>query len=382
MRIGYDGKRAINNMTGLGNYSRLIIESVAKEFPSDEILVYAPENRDNPRIASWSGLHNVSKRFPKHGEAKFGKSLWRTFGLTSSVRRDKADIFHGLSNELPLNIRNSGIPSVVTIHDVIYRTLPYCYKAADRLLYDLKYGRSCRNASAIIAISECTKRDIIRFYNVAEEKIEVIYQGCDSSFTTIEGKDALHTEMELLSSLHLPERYLIQVGTIERRKNALLSVRALAALPDKKLQLVLVGRPTSYLDKVMEEAKRLRVADRIAVRSDIPFSHLPTAVRNAEIALYPSYYEGFGLPVLEAISCGIPVVAATGSCLEEAGGEKTIYVAPDDVQAMKDALEGILSNKQMAAEMRESGLRYATRFSNDAVASKTHQVYENLLRGK
>lgn len=380
MRIGYDGKRALSNMTGLGNYSRLIIESVASEYPSDEILVYAPKPRDNPRIASWTLCDNIAQRFPASGDAPFGKSIWRSFGITKSLPKDNVDIFHGLSNELPLNIAKAGIPSVVTIHDVIYRTLPYCYNAPDRVLYDFKYGHSCRNATAIIAISECTKRDIMRFYNVPEEKIEVIYQGCHSSFVPATDKDTVKADKELVSSLNLPKRYIIQVGTIERRKNALLSIRALAAIADKELHLVLVGRSGPYLNKVMDEARRLNVADRISVRSDIPFSQLPAVVRNAEIALYPSYYEGFGLPVLEAISCGVPVVAATGSCLEEAGGEDTIYVAPDDVIAMKEAIEGILSNTHLAEQMKERGLRYAKRFSNDTVARNTHLLYEKLLR--
>lgn len=381
MKIGFDGKRALSNMTGLGNYSRLIIESMAKEYPLDEITVYAPKPQENPRIRSWAACPNIVRRYPQKGEARFGRSLWRTFGITGSLRADKIEIFHGLSNELPLNIAKAGIPSVVTIHDVIYRTLPYCYKPIDRHIYDYKYGRSCRNATAIIAISECTKRDIMRFYDVPEEKITVIYQGCDASFSTADTQKAAEADREALSRLRLPERYLVQVGTIERRKNALLSVRALSAIEDKTVKLLLIGRPTGYLQKVMEEACRLGVADRIEVRSHIPFAQLPAVVRNATAALYPSRYEGFGLPVLEAISCGTPMIAATGSCLEEAGGPDTIYVDPDDTSAMRQAIDTIISDKDVAERMRAQGLLFARRFNNDEVASRTRALYTSLLRG-
>lgn len=382
MKIGYDGKRALNNMTGLGNYSRLVIESMAGEFPDDEILAYAPKPRDNPRIASWKQFPNISMRFPHRGEATFGKSLWRTFGIPASLRKDKVDIYHGLSNELPLNIRKAGVPSVVTIHDVIYRTLPYCYKPADRKIYDFKYGASCRNATRIIAISECTKRDIMRFYRVPEEKIDVIYQGCHPSFAPAADRDALGSDRDTIRDLRLPDRYIVQVGTIERRKNALLSVRALAAINDKDIPLILVGRPTSYLDEVMEEAQNKKIDHRIIIRSDIPFSHLPAVVRNASVALYPSRYEGFGLPVLEALSCGTATIAATGSCLEEAGGDAAIYVDPDDVKAMAEAIETVINNNDLRTGMIGRGLVYAAHFSNDGVAANTHRVYEKLLLKK
>lgn len=380
MKIGYDGKRALSNMTGLGNYSRLIIESVAREFPADDLIVYAPKPQENPRISSWKECPNIICRFPKEREARWGKSLWRSYGVTKALREEGIDLYHGLSNELPLNIVKAGLPTVVTIHDVIYRTLPYCYKGIDRLLYDYKYGHACRNASAIIAISECTKRDVMRYYGVPEEKITVIYQGCDPSFRVANDREEWERDREVRKSLSLPEKYLVQVGTIERRKNALLSVKALGGIADKSIHLILIGRPTPYLDEVMKEARKLGVEHRIQVRSDIPFAQLPAVVRGAEISLYPSRYEGFGLPVLEAISCGVPVIAATGSCLEEAGGEKSIYVGPDDVEAMREAIDTLLSDKAKREEMVEAGLRHASRFSNDTVAANTRLLYDRLLR--
>lgn len=381
MKIGFDGKRALNNMTGLGNYSRLVIESLAREYPADTLTVFAPAPRQNPRTESWRDLRNIAMRYPLAGEAPLGKAVWRTWGITRTLPTEGIDIFHGLSNELPLNIARAGIPSVVTIHDVIYRTMPECYKPIDRRLYDYKYGHAARNATKVIAISECTKRDVMRFYGVPEDRIEVIYQDCHPSFRKAFDEKP---PRDILDSYSLPEKYIVQVGTIEMRKNALLSVQALAALRERfpSLTLVLVGRPTPYLDTLMKEAERLRVADRIAVRPDISFKHLPAVVYHACAALYPSRYEGFGLPVLEALNCGTPTVAATGSCLEEAGGDAAVYVHPDNAKDLADAVESILSDPVKTASMRTRGLDHAAAFTRSDMASLIHNLYISLLRRK
>ncbi len=377
MKIGFDGKRAVNNMTGLGNYSRLIIESMAKSYPDDEMCVYTPTLRENPRILHWKKYPNIAMLTPADNELRLGKAMWRSMGITSRLATDKIDIFHGLSNELPLNISKSGIPSVVTVHDIIYRRLPKCYSTIDRKIYDFKYGRSCHNATKIIAISECTKRDIMHYYGVEEEKIEVIYQGCDEAFKQLRSADDIAATCQRHG---LPRRYLVQIGTIEERKNALLSVRALSALSDPTVHLLLIGRGTHYLNKVLKEAETLGVADRVDVRSNIPFADLPYILQGAKLALYPSRYEGFGLPVLEAISGGKPVIAATGSCLEEAGGDGAIYVNPDSAREMCQAIEHLMSHPHAVAELRAKGLAHCEKFSNSDVAGNTHNLYESLLR--
>lgn len=374
MIIGYDGKRAVNNMTGLGNYSRLVIESVAEAYPASTLLVYTPKLSENPRLQTIRSLHNVEFRLPP--PQGFSGSLWRTFGVTNNLKSDKVQIYHGLSNELPLNIRSAGIPSVVTVHDVIYRRRPQCYNAIDRVLYDFKYGRSCRNATRIIAVSERTKADIVELYGVSPKKIDVVYQGCDASFRkNISGDDLEATRRRLL----LPQRYILQVGTIEERKNLELTVRALSALP-KGVKLLAVGRDRKgYLGKVKGIAKELGVLDRIDVRSNITFADLPAVCRMAEVIVYPSFYEGFGIPVLEGLESRRPVVATTGSCLEEAGGEAAFYVDPTDVRAMGDIINGILDGSIPTAERIESGVAYATRFRTDDMAQRLMAVYEKTI---
>lgn len=375
MRIGFDGKRAVNNMTGLGNYSRLVIESLAEAYPEDSHLIYVPKLKDNARLHKINNLHNIEFRLPP--ARGFKGSLWRTFGISNNLRSDKVDIYHGLSNELPLNIKSSGVRSIVTIHDVIYRRLPHCYSAIDRLLYDFKYGSSCRNANRIIAISECTKKDVMEYYEVPEDKIDVIYQGCDDSFKQHLPENKLEEERR---RLNLPKRFILQVGTVEERKNLEMSVRALSAIPED-VYLVAIGKDRlGYKKKVEQIANEIGVANRVVWRHDISFADLPAVNQLAEAMSYPSRYEGFGIPILEALESETPIVAATGSCLEEAGGEGTIYVDPDNVREWGSALNSILTRQADISRMISLGKQHAAKFSNSSIAERLMGVYEKTLR--
>lgn len=413
MKVGYDGKRAVSNMTGLGNYSRLVIEEVGKIFMSlreDEgyepeesygsgddfgmhiadpkaarrraadlrsdwkLLVYTPEMSRNSRLEPLHRLENVEFRFPP--AQGFKGSLWRTFGITNNLAADRPDIYHGLSNELPLNIRNSGVKSVVTIHDLIYRRMPECYKPIDRMLYDFKYSRACRNADRIIAVSNRTKQDIVDLYGIDPDKIEVIYQGCDDIFrheyTEAEKEDTR-------KRLRLPDRYITQVGTVEKRKNLELTLRALSSLP-KEIGLVVVGGDNGGYRQAMKRlARELGAANRVIWLEGIDFHDLPLIYGMAEASVYPSRYEGFGIPVIESIESGTPVVAATGSCLEESGGPGALYVNPDSVEELATALRGIITDHELRVRLAEEGKRHVQRFDNVKMAEKIVACYHHLL---
>ncbi len=374
MTIGFDAKRAFNNHTGLGNYSRLVIEGIGQEYPADRLLLYTPKRGTNPRMDSILSLPNVTVNLPA-GQG-FKGALWRTFGITNNLKADGVDLYHGLSNELPLNIAEGGVPSVVTIHDVIYRRLPYCYKPLDRLIYDYKYGRSVRNATRVIAVSERTKSDIVELYGTDPDKISVVYQGCDESFKQRWSESKL---AELRHRLGLPERYLLQVGTIERRKNLELTIRALGELP-ADLHLVAVGRDHyGYKKECQRIAAETGVADRIHFLEGLPFAELPGVNQAAEVICYPSRYEGFGIPVLEGLSSRRPVVAATGSCLEEAGGDGAIYVHPDDAAAMSQAIREIIRGGETCRRLLEAGAEHAAKFNIGDIARNVRTVYEQLL---
>lgn len=376
MTIGYDAKRAFNNNTGLGNYSRLVMEAIGREYRHDKLLLYTPSRSDNERMNKILMLPNAKVHVPA-GQG-FRGALWRTFGITNHLKADGVGLYHGLSNELPLNISEGGVPSVVTIHDMIYRRLPYCYKPLDRIIYDYKYGRSCRNATHIIAVSERTKADIVELYDIDPSKISVVYQGCDDIFKRKWSDNELG---DLRRRLELPERYILQVGTIERRKNLELTIRALADLP-REIRLVAVGRDHyGYKKECQKIATQLGLSERIQFIEGLPFNDLPGLNQGAEVVCYPSRYEGFGIPVLEGITSGRPVVAATGSCLEEAGGEGAIYVNPDNPGEMADAVRQIISGGVTEEQLVSKGKEHASKFNIGDIARNTHNVYQKIVNG-
>lgn len=374
-RIGFDGKRAVQNFTGLGNYSRYLLEAMQSCFPKNEYILYAPRERENPRLTPLLKRGNMHLRLPEKTIWKKLRPLWRVWGVTGDMENDGIVIYHGLSNELPLNIRKAtNVKSVVTIHDLIFRRLPECYPLIDRWIYDYKFRKACEQADRIIAVSECTKRDIVKDYHIAPEKIEVICQGCDPAFAEMVSPE----KKEEVSLRHeLPEHYILSVGTIERRKNALLAVKALALLPEE-MHLVLVGKETSYAKEVRKAAELLGLGQRVHLKQGIPFADLPAIYQCAEVFIYPSIYEGFGIPILEALNSRIPVVAATGSCLEEAGGPHSIYVAPDDAEGAARAIRRAMTSEDRR-HMVEEGVKWAAQFNARQMAHQTMACYERLM---
>jgi glycosyltransferase involved in cell wall biosynthesis len=374
MKIGYDGKRAVCNMTGLGNYSRLVIKSIAEEYGSDECCIYSPQMRDNDRLAELKLLPNVSWYTPDSHNG-LAQALWRTRGITRTLQNDNITLFHGLSNELPLNIGNSPIASVVTIHDVIYRRMPQCYALADRLIYDYKYGQSCRIADRVIAISECTKRDVMELYGVSEDKIDIVYQGCSEIFRE-RVSDEKKTQIKKL--YQLPAKYIIQVGTIELRKNLELGIKALTSIPED-IHLVAVGKGKSYKKRVLKLSEELGVAKRVHFLENIPFADLPALYQMSLAVLYPSRYEGFGIPVLEGLTSRRPVITSNVSCLPEAGGDAAFYVSPDNPRQVAEIINAIDTGEADVESAVARGIKHIKRFDNSRMASNIHAVYEKTL---
>ena len=375
MRIGFDGKRAVQNNTGLGNYSRYVLEALQTYYPDEEYILYAPKERKNPRLENILGQKNITLRLPSTTLWKKLSSIWRIWSVTSDAISDGISVFHGLSNELPLNIgHRQKIKSVVTIHDLIFRRLPQCYPFIDRAIYDYKFKKACQNANLIIAVSECTKRDIVKDYGISPDKIEVIYQGCDSAFAQIVDTSEKN---EVRNKYRLPKHYILSVGSIEERKNALLAAKALKYLPED-IHLVLVGKETAYTEKIKTFAKDEKLEERIHILHGIPFADLPAIYQCADVFAYPSRYEGFGIPILEALNSKLPVVAATGSCLEEAGGPDSLYVNPDDAEAMAEAIKKAIHPTERV-QMIEKGITWAARFSKEQMARQTMQCYNRLI---
>jgi len=371
MNIGFDGKRAANNLTGLGNYSRSLISQLSLFFHQNQYFVYTSKIKQARQIASFFEDESIHLKFPNTSKIPF---LWRSLNIVKQLKRDNISIFHGLSNEIPFGLQKRKVKSVVTIHDLIFFRFPDNFKYIDRLIYNFKSKYACQHADLVIAISERTKQDIIEFYHTDPNKIKVIYQTCDDSFKLIAPENF---KSSVRATYNLPKKYILNVGTVEPRKNLLLIVQALQNV-EADYKLVVVGKRKAYADEVDAEIKKLGLADRIIFLKDIPFTDLPAIYQMASVFVYPSFYEGFGIPIIEALYGGIPVVAATGSCLEEAGGPDSIYVNPTDANALTNAINSIIVNPALADEMKEKGLTFVQKFNTEDVATDLMDAYQEL----
>ena len=378
MKIGFDGKRAVCNNTGLGNYSRLLVDVLASRYPEHEYVLYTPDNSANPRMEPLLRHANIKIETPDTRMGRAATSLWRVAGMTSQLCRNGIDLMHGLSGELPLNIGNVAIPSVVTIHDLIFRRCPECYKAIDREIYDYKFRHASRNATRVLAISECTKRDVMEEYGIGEDKIDVVYQGCAAQFHRIPGESEVAA---VKRKYGLDRPYVISVGTIERRKNQIMAVRGLRGLPED-FDVVLVGRRTDYAQSIDRYVSTYSMGDRVKFIEHADFADLPALYTGAFCSSYTSRYEGFGIPVIESLNVGTPVIVATGSCLVEAGGPQTPAVDPDDVEAWINIVKEMIDYPERRARVARAGRAYVARFNDDAMAEGTMGCYLKAVEEK
>ena len=377
MKIGFDGKRAVQNNTGLGNYSRYIVDILCRAYPENDYVLFSPKKQRNGRLEQLlKDFSHLSLVYPSPAFWKWLSSFWRIWGVTSQLETEQVTIFHGLSNELPLNIGKSSAKSVVTIHDLIFLRFPQYYSFIDRKIYAYKFRKACENADKIIAISECTKRDIQHFYRIPAEKIVVVYQGCDASFAQpVSDKK----KQEVKARYQLPEHYILNVGSIEERKNVLSAVQALQQLSSPETHLIIVGRRTPYTEKVEKFISDNKLGGKVHILSNVPFKDLGALYQMADIFVYPSRFEGFGIPIIEALNSGVPVVAATGSCLEEAGGPDSLYVHPDDINSMAKAFHILLSDEKKREYVIAKGKEYASRFSEVKQADQLEEIYQSIL---
>lgn len=375
--IGYDAKRIVRNATGLGTYSRTLINDLVPLCPQGtQLRLYAPDEGREELRRQILTRPNVTFAYPRHAHNAVTKALWRSHGIVADLRADAISLYHGLSGELPMGITKAGIPSVVTIHDVIFWRHPEFYNPIDVMIYKWKLRRTLREATRIIAISECTKLDIMEFGGVEESQIDVVYQSCGTRYRALVSDEL---RQEVRHHYSLPQRYILSVGTIEMRKNTLLALQALEHLPTD-IHLVLIGHATPYANLLKDYARKKSLTSRLHIIEGMGNDALPAVYQMAESFVYPSRYEGFGIPIIEAIQSGLPVVAAKGSCLEEAGGPDNLYVDADRPDELAAAIKQTLRGAEFRDARIASSREYVRRFENTATAQKVMKVYEEILK--
>jgi len=370
MRIGFDAKRYFHNNTGLGNYSRDLVRILTQYFPDNSYFLYNPKPHKERR--QLLNKKNTTERLPESFLGKKLKSLWRTFWIKKEIRKDNIEIFHGLSGEIPIGLPKN-VKSVVTIHDLIFMRYPELYSFFDRKIHFWKFRYAAKKADCVIAISEQTKRDIVEFLKINPEKIKVVYQGCAGVF-----KENFSSEEKesVRKKFNLPEKFVLNVGTIEERKNALTIVKA---IHDLDIKLVLVGRKTKYYQKIEDYTRKNRLQDKIIHLKGISQRELAIVYQLSSVFVYPSVFEGFGIPIIEALFSKTPVITTNSGVFPEAGGGNSIYINPFDEKELQQKIEFLLKNTENRKFITEKGLEYAQKFTDENIAKNLMEIYKSAV---
>lgn len=372
MKIGFDAKRAFNNYSGLGNYSRFVINGFSEFYPGDEYYLYTPQVDDQlDSLVTRTAI----KQMPIGALGRAFKSLWRTYGIASMAQSEGLNIYHGLSNELPHGISKTSVKSIVTIHDLIFLRYPELYKKVDRKIYNKKFKSACVNSDMIVAISEQTKSDIIDYYNIDPKKIAVVYQDCSNIYHQ---KVADELKLEAVQKYSLPSKYILCVGTIEKRKNQLSLVKAFCEI-ETDHHLVLVGRKTNYSSEITEYLEKSNRGNNVIFLESVDQKHLPAIYSQATIFVYPSLFEGFGIPIIEAQNIGTPVITSTGSCFKETGGDGAIYIDPKNIDQIKKEISTLLDDGLVRETLSSRGKENCKKFRAEVTIPQLYNIYKSLL---
>ena len=373
MRIGFDAKRAFCNTRGLGNYSRDTIRLLTEQFPENDYTLFTPKIKESIR---WNYNEQcASTVLPQgiHAKSIF-PSLWRTRGICKDIERLDLDIYHGLSHELPYGIEKTRTKTVVTMHDLIFLKNPELFPLFDRYSFRKKYIHGCKTADRVIAISEETKRDLMELLHEEESRIDVVYQGCNPVFH----QPVEEAEFEAVRQKYaLPNEFMLIICAIERRKNHELILKAMRH-PQLDLPLVIVGRPSEYKKHLEELIHEYGLENRVIFLDAMPTTALPALYKLASVFVYPSLFEGFGIPILESLTMGTPVVTSEGSCFRETGGDAAKYVDCNNPDQLAETLIDVLQHQEVRDGMVAAGLAHAQKFTDRAVAHNLMSVYKKI----
>lgn len=377
MRIAFDAKRAFRNNTGLGQYSRNLLTALFANYPQHQYYLATPQlgSHYNPPLAD--NIHTVMPA----GLYKTFAALWRSNAVRHDLKRLDIDLYHGLSHEIPIGLQRTRIRSVVTMHDLIFERYPNQYKALDVAVYRKKFRYACTHADMIIAISQQTQQDLQQFYNVPAEKIKVCYQSCNTSFQQIVTEEQRNA---VCAKYSLPKEYFLYVGSVIERKNLLMICKALKHMSGSAaMPLAVIGTGGAYMQQVKQYLQEAGLTNRVLFLSEhaggVVSEDMPAIYQGAAAMIYPSVFEGFGIPILEALWSRTPVITSDISCMPETGGDAAYYINPHNVDEMVHAMQQVATDTNLRADMISKGLVHAANFVPEKCAAAVMQVYQSVV---
>ncbi len=370
LKIGFDAKRAFCNARGLGNYSRDVVRILSTYFADNQYFLFTPNRRLDFPLSK-----NCTVVEPRTFFARSFSALWRSRGICSEAYFRNLSLYHGLSHELPLGIERTHIPSVLTVHDILFLSHPELYPYFDRHIFRKKYLNSFHRADRIIAISETTKSELVNALGISPEKVDVVYQGCDPVFSQAISDEK---KAETQARYGLPSEFILIVGAIEERKNHQLIMRAMThkrvALP-----LVIVGAESRYSAHLKRFASELGIRNRVHFLHHVATEELPAIYALSSVFVFPSLGEGFGRPIIEAFTVGTPVITSAEPSLRETGGDAAVFVSVNDDDELAEAISNVLNDSEMRSGMIARGKQRAKLFSDSSIAESLMNVYSKVL---
>ena len=373
MRIGYDAKRAYLNDRGLGNYSRNLISLMSRFYGDDEYYLFTPKigekyvdilNSENIKAITPSGLDSVFT------------SVWRSFAIVDDIQENNIEVYHGLSHELPFGIEKTSIKTVVTMHDVMFLQFPQLYSFIDRKLYEFKYLKSCKVADKIVAISEMTKRNLVEYAHIDEHKIDVITQACNPIY---EAKYSEEEKSNIRSKYNLPDEYLLTVSAVEARKNQKRIVEALATGKIDVPYVILGNQKSEYCNEIKDFVSRNNLDDKVIFLSDVPDIDLPLIYQCSSVFVFPSLYEGFGIPLVEAMTSGVPIVCSQGECFDETVGDCALFADSNKTDEWIEKIDNILNDSELRQNFIDKGNEFTKRYSEKSISEKMMNLYKSMM---
>lgn len=368
---------------GVSRYSESLLRSLSAlqtDAPGHRVAALVRQGDPFARESALPGIRVQPVPFPLHRATV--RVLWEQTDLPRRLWSMGADLVHGLVNVLPLATR---VPGVVTVHDLSFIDMPQTMPKTRRLYLTRLCAASVARARRVIAVSQQTADDLMRHFGTRADKISVIYNGVDARFGTVAPHDTSALHMPLAAGTRVPERFLLYVGTLEPRKNLVRLVQAYAQWRTRAgddfadVRLVLGGSQGWFFQQIFDCVSALGLEEQVLFPGFIPDADLPQWYRAAQALVYPSLHEGFGLPVLEAMACGTPVVCSNIPSLREVAGDSAVRVDPHDVDALAAGIALVMEQPALGAELSQRGPSRAARFSWQRTARETLHVYEDVL---
>jgi len=369
MRIGIDARPIQGKFTGDATYWRGLIEGFSHIDTDDEIILYLDAGLPIPAIPQ-------AKYFQAKPLRSMSWRTWSVFAFPRALKKDGIDIAH-VQYSIPLY---APCPVVTSVHDISFKRHPEFFRLKDRLILDAGFKRASKRAAKILALSEYTKKEMLDLYDIRPEKIAVVYPGVDEQFKPMD-RDICRATIADKYGVSSP--FILTLGVIQPRKNLPRLLEGFAKLKeaDKSApDLVIVGKYGWKETNLLERIAELKLSEHVILTGYAPQEDLPVFYNAADVFIYPSVYEGFGLPPLEAMACGTPVITGNQTSLPEVIGEAGIMVGPYDPAAFTKALVNVLSNETLRAEMSSKGLKQASKFTWDKTATQVLEIYRRELR--